>query len=222
MLEDALPKGDKEQIRILEVGLGYGVLATCASDYGSVTAIEHPSREYMYNRAYLDFFHKKRIQLIAADITSGFPFKDNTFNLVLFCDIWEHIDPQLLPGIMEEIKRILKPTGHLIISTPNLACLENRIKFLFGKSPNPPFPAPLYGKTYGHIREYTLSEITAFLKRLGFSITAAKIRILPVFEQTRPSRIPAQEVTKLLFPSFGDEIYLATEKTEVAPDFWTG
>ncbi len=47
-----------------------------------------------------------------------FPFSDNVFDLVIFAEIIEHLlnDPC---RVMREIKRVLKPNGTLILTTPN-------------------------------------------------------------------------------------------------------
>jgi len=63
--------------------------------------------------------------------TEKFPFKDGEFDAVLFCEIIEHliIDPV---AVIQEIKRVLKPNGVLILTTPNVSRLENVSKMMTG------------------------------------------------------------------------------------------
>lgn len=60
-----------------------------------------------------------------------FPYPDNFFDVVLFCEVIEHllIDPI---HAIREIKRVLKENGILILSTPNVARLENVARLLSG------------------------------------------------------------------------------------------
>lgn len=60
------------------------------------------------------------------------PFKDDSVSLVFLLDIIEHlINPDY---ILNEAKRVLKKDGKIIITTPNLANLYNRIFLLLGWS----------------------------------------------------------------------------------------
>ena len=55
-----------------------------------------------------------------------FPYPDASFDTVLCCELIEHLpaDPM---HMMSEINRILKPGGHLVITTPNLGpCVRSR------------------------------------------------------------------------------------------------
>jgi len=61
------------------------------------------------------------------------PFPSNKFDLVTCLEVIEHLyNPD---NIISEIYRVLKPTGMLILSTPNLSALTNRLLLLFGYYP---------------------------------------------------------------------------------------
>ena len=61
------------------------------------------------------------------------PFDDETFDLVYLTEVIEHL---VRPDrALEEIRRVLRPGGHLIVSTPNLACLPNRLLLALGLQP---------------------------------------------------------------------------------------
>jgi len=95
------------------------------------------------------------------------PYEDNTFEVALLCEVLEHfaIDPL---QALKQIKRVLKPGGAFILTTPNVARLENVARLLAGHNLYDPYSAfGLYGR---HNREYTVDELRQLLEYLGFSI----------------------------------------------------
>ena len=61
------------------------------------------------------------------------PAGDNSFDVIVAGDIIEHLyDTDVF---MAELRRVLAPNGHLIITTPNLAWWWNRFRLLFGRLP---------------------------------------------------------------------------------------
>jgi glycosyltransferase involved in cell wall biosynthesis/SAM-dependent methyltransferase len=97
----------------------------------------------------------------------SFPYQDNFFDVVLFCEIIEHLlsDPV---HALTEIRRVLKPTGMLALTTPNVARLDNVRRMVAGENVYDPYSS--HG-TYGrHNREYTQEELFQLLSANGFSI----------------------------------------------------
>ncbi len=89
----------------------------------------------------LDIAPNKGIEVVHSLEEYPYPFSDNTFDIVIANHIFEHIED--LPRVMEELYRILKTGGHLIIRTPF---------FLTHGSYDDPT----------HIRHYTLRSIDFF------------------------------------------------------------
>ncbi len=76
---------------------------------------------------------ERELKVIKCDVSQGLPFKSERFALVFAGEIIEHI---LDTGLFaSEINRVLVKRGKLVITTPNLASLENRTKLLFGVYP---------------------------------------------------------------------------------------
>ena len=103
----------------------------------------------------------KGVPVAVADAEGGLPFKDGSFDLVICSEVLEHLfSPE---RALDEIRRVLKPTGRLIVSVPNMGYIRKRILLLLGRSPlEPEYPA--------HIRFWTLQSFRALLERRGFSV----------------------------------------------------
>lgn len=97
----------------------------------------------------------------------SFPFEDGEFDVVFFCEILEHLlnDPL---AVLLEIKRVLRPGGHLILTTPNVNRLENVARMVAGVNIYDPYSG--YGPYGRHNREYNKHELNQLLVRAGFVI----------------------------------------------------
>ncbi len=57
------------------------------------------------------------VRLVAWDVTGAFPFPSETFDAVLFLDVIEHLEPRV--AVLQEIRRVLRPGGRLLLSAPH-------------------------------------------------------------------------------------------------------
>jgi SAM-dependent methyltransferase len=104
-----------------------------------------------------------------------FPYDDGYFSTVLCCELVEHLteDPM---HMMSEINRILRPDGHLVLTTPNIGSLRAIAAILAGYHPGF-FPAYIRPRVAGeepearHNREYTAREIVLLFHYAGFEMT---------------------------------------------------
>ena len=102
-----------------------------------------------------------------------FPYPDEQFDCVLFCEILEHL-LESPDRAVAELARVLRPGGYVIVSTPNATRLTNLYFLLLGRniwdkySPNGP-----YGR---HNREFTLAEVRDLLEHHGFHIVRTEVR----------------------------------------------
>lgn len=65
------------------------------------------------------------------DILIPFDLYDNSVDLIQSEDVFEHIEYEKLPSILNELYRILKPNGYLRLSMPDYKCdiLKNRCEY---------------------------------------------------------------------------------------------
>jgi glycosyltransferase involved in cell wall biosynthesis/SAM-dependent methyltransferase len=96
-----------------------------------------------------------------------FPYEDETFDVVLFCEIIEHLLSDPVHALIE-IRRILKPGGILVLTTPNVTRLDNVRKILAGENIYDPYSG--YGPYGRHNREYTQEDLFNLLTANGFSV----------------------------------------------------
>lgn len=91
------------------------------------------------------------------------PYPDASFDTVLFLDALEHLAFEDQPKALSEIHRILKTRGNLVLSVPNLAHLNSRIRFLLkGNLDRTDIET-------NHVGERPLSEYQRLLSQCGFS-----------------------------------------------------
>ncbi len=102
-----------------------------------------------------------------------FPYPAGHFSTVLCGELIEHLfeDPMHLMG---EVNRILKPGGHLVLTTPNISALRGIAAILQGYHPGF-FHAYIKPGAEGevdarHNREYTPREVKLLFENSGFEV----------------------------------------------------
>jgi SAM-dependent methyltransferase len=95
------------------------------------------------------------------------PFGADTFDVVLCCEVIEHLTNDPIKALLN-FKTMLKDDGYLILTTPNVARLENVNKMIAGLNIYDPYSG--YGPYGRHNREYNKDELYKLFSRLGFDI----------------------------------------------------
>lgn len=96
-----------------------------------------------------------------------FPYADDSFDLVLCCEILEHLPSDPI-HMLAEISRVTAPGGSLLLTTPNATRATNLLRIMAGENPYEEMSG--YG-TYGrHNREYTVAELRLLLDALGYAV----------------------------------------------------
>jgi SAM-dependent methyltransferase len=121
---------------------------------------------------------------------AGLPLADGSADAVLFSEVVEHlVDPD---AALDELRRVLRPGGHLLLSTPNLAAWYNRALLLAGVQPvfSEVSLRGIHGRpgsqVVGHLRLYTARALRGFLGASGF--TVEKVAGAPYHDVPRPLR----------------------------------
>lgn len=163
---------------ILEVG-SIPLLLTFAlkkNNYGVVGCDIAPER---YSSALM----KSGIDVLKCNVdTDPLPFEDNSFDAIVFNEIFEHLRMDLIFSL-SELLRVLKPGGTFMMSTPNLRSLKGISNYLIRNK-----AYSCSGDIYteyeklrklghmGHVREYTTREVVELLQKIGFVVTKTIFR----------------------------------------------
>ncbi|WP_458207734.1 class I SAM-dependent methyltransferase [Haladaptatus sp. NG-SE-30] len=173
---ELLPDDVSEDWTVLEVGTGTGYFSIyLLLEHGCDTyGVDLPNDESLENQnaqqRWIARMEDVGIEFQYCDIVNEpLPFDDDTFDLLVFTEVLEHLVTAHPPvEVFEEFHRVLTDSGTLILSTPNLASIDKRIKLLLGY---PPITIG-FGKeeTYQrHQREYTRRELERMLDWAGFT-----------------------------------------------------
>lgn len=201
----------------LKFTLGYGYVRGCY--YGKPGRIDHKSIQAESGETFecdIDHFDAER---------DTFPYEDASFDTVLCCELIEHLfaDPM---HMMSEINRILKPGGHLLLTTPNLGSLRAISAILTGYHPSF-FPAYIRPRKPGeevearHNREYVPMEIEHLLTDSGFE--TLRLETGEFLEEPHPEYGWIQHLLEryqLHTHLRGDGIYVLGRKTGPVKDRW--
>lgn len=186
--------------RLLDVGCGMGTISQELQNRGfKVYGID-------FSSVAIEKARGKGINAIECDVDKdGIPFEDSYFDIVWAGDVIEHVfDPLFL---LEEISRVLKPTGKVLISTPNDMNVHTRISiFITGKSPQ--------SDIYRHLRQCKHHTVMS-VELLEYMLTTAGLSsysIGAIIRVTKLDREPRYSSNKILCKLFGQTLIVKAYK----------
>ena len=122
--------------------------------------------------SYIPFPGNDRVQVVHRSKmfnveNDAFPFDTDSFDVVLFCEMIEHMTMNPLAAL-REIHRVLKPGGVLVLTTPNVSRLGNVYAMINGANIYDPYSG--HGPYGRHNREYTRHELHRLLEFAGYEV----------------------------------------------------
>lgn len=105
--------------RLLDAPCGEGALALRLLDHGYDVAgvdIDRTAAAWLGDR------------FRPADLRAGLPWPDASFGLALSVEGIEHLENAF--AFLRELRRVLRPGGRLLLTTPNTLSLRSRVRFL--------------------------------------------------------------------------------------------
>ncbi len=168
-IEQAVAGGDIDHV--LDIGAGGGASTVSAQSVlpsACFTGLD-------ISTAANDWYRKRTgAAALLASLDNDLPVADANVDAVICDDVIEHlVDPD---HAAREMRRVLRPGGHLFLTTPNLAAWFNRVLLLFGAQPlfSEVSLEKVFGRMgtdiVGHLRLYTKRALRQFLEYHGFEI----------------------------------------------------
>ncbi len=115
---------------------------------------------------------------VVCNFSYSLPLRDDSVDIVVAGEILEHMTESR--RFLQEIRRVLRPKGAIILSVPNIVSLKYRLAFALGRIPalaaradytylpdNPAYPR-------GHIRDYSFREVRRVLADHSFRVVAER------------------------------------------------
>jgi SAM-dependent methyltransferase len=139
-----------------------------------------------------------------------FPYPDGSFRTVLSCELIEHLqrDPM---HMLWECNRVLRPGGHLLLTTPNIASCRAIEGLLVGCTP---YLLSQYNRREvvdQHNREYAPYEIGLALAAAGF--TVVELETEDVWTRSNPAILDLLRQVQITTELRGDNIFALARKS---------
>jgi ubiquinone/menaquinone biosynthesis C-methylase UbiE len=99
--------------RVLDVGCGEGAFAAALDDHGAAVVAVDVAAEPL-RRAAARF---PGLDLRLVPVAGPLPFDDESFDVAWAGEVLEHVVDVV--GLLDELHRVLRPGGRLLVSTPN-------------------------------------------------------------------------------------------------------
>jgi len=149
-------KTTKKDGKLLDIGCNIGIFMKVAQQAGfDVKGVELNADCALYG--------KERFHLdIDSNHLEDIAFPDETFDVITLFDVLEHIPD--MNAFIDEIRRILKKDGQVVIQAPNLNSLMSELTKGKWHWLSPP----------DHLYHFTPDAMTRFLRIHGFSIKEVK------------------------------------------------
>jgi SAM-dependent methyltransferase len=144
------------------------------------------------------------------DASREFPVADESIDAVFAGELIEHLFDTR--DFLDEIWRVLRPGGVLVLTTPNLAGLQDRLRFLLGRAPRQ--IDPLHPYLYLHIRGFTARSLRRTLRETGFRDHTLRSNFV-AFRWKSGRRLYLRTPARLL-PGLGGSLIVSAHKGERA------
>jgi len=170
-----LPRPPARRARLLELGCGAGQVSRMLARHGDVTGIDQSPVGIERARATAPGeYHVAVLPMI--------PVPDEAFEVCVLSQVLEHFAPGEQTALLVNVRRKVRPGGHLVVTTPNRP-VSMAMRFRAGElQPVENWLEP--------------AELTALLGRCGWSVV--QVRFAFSFLPVAASRYPMLRVLRFL------------------------
>lgn len=153
--EAALLRQNTQQV--LDLGCGQGHITDKIRQ--ALNDVEVTALDYSVSAIEYAHEHFPKIDFAVGDAYDP-PYKKGFFDVVVCNNLWEHVPDPLF--LLKQIRRIVKPGGHIIISTPSRYRIRNLVRIVSGSS--------VSFMSHHHVTEYTVGQVKEQLRYGGFVV----------------------------------------------------
>ncbi|MFI5251995.1 MAG: class I SAM-dependent methyltransferase [Bacteroidota bacterium] len=150
----------KKAIRILDFGSHTGAISIGLKNQGYdvyCADIETVVNEYRH------IYDQSGLPIKILESGYHIPYDDKFFDCVVFSEVLEHMYDSPIE-LLTEFKRIIKNDGYLLLTTPNVMKIENKIKYFLNMNIYQDIHSYTYNPRFWlHFREYTAKDLKILL-----------------------------------------------------------
>lgn len=155
--------------QVLDLGAGRGHLARRVAAWFEQQGAA-PAERLLACDLFAKDFQAAEVPFRELDFNRPLPFAEASFDLVYSVEVFEHLWRPY--DVLQDVHRILRPGGWLVLSTPNVLHLQSRLRFLFTGFHDlfqPPSADPANAaRLCGHVMPLPLAYYVYGLRRAGF------------------------------------------------------
>ena len=155
---------------VLDLGCGIGHMSRRIGRWFSSQGVD-PALRVLATDISRERFAAHEVRFIQMDARHQLPIKDGTLDCVVAIEVIEHISQPY--EFLDQCRRLLKPGGVLVFSTPNVGNLQSRVRSLFMGLPSlfemPSIDPAKAGRLCGHIMPLNWAYLSYGLRRSGFA-----------------------------------------------------
>lgn len=161
-----LPVRVKQALILLTQARPHAVLDVGCADSGLLAALPATSLKVGLDRA-ANRFRPPGVRFVQSDLVGHhLPFRSECFDAVFAGEVIEHLLDTA--RFLRDLHRVLKPTGMLVLTTPNLCSLRNLYHWL--RRQQLAWVDYREGQ-WGHVRHFSPASLRLLLAETGFVVT---------------------------------------------------
>jgi 2-polyprenyl-3-methyl-5-hydroxy-6-metoxy-1,4-benzoquinol methylase len=165
-IEPVLPRGG----RMLDVGSGQFAVLCRHLLQASCDVVDIDTRS-------ADALKENGVGFFPADLTVEAISGQGPYDLVVMAEVIEHI-PTPPYIVFANLRPVIRPGGHLLVTTPNVYRLRNLFRMALGKKIFDNFVVPGPDQPLGHFLEYAREQMEWHLEKAGYKIVKSSLEQL--------------------------------------------
>lgn len=171
-----ITKEDITEKKVLDIGAGRGYMSRLLGEHVRKKG-KRPSEVVTACDLFPEYFSYDGVACERMEFINAFPFDDNAFDVAYAVEVIEHLKCPY--DFIQEMYRVVKPGGRVIITTPNILNLTSRISFVltgFFELFKPlSFDAEDARRQWGHIMPLSAYYLDHAMKACGFKEVDLKV-----------------------------------------------